>query len=211
MYVSTRPRVVALVEELSEEEAARPVPGTPRWSIKDLVCHLTGLVGDFATGNLDGAGSEAWTARHVEERKDKSLREVLAEWSEKAPAFEEAMPGLGARSRAPAFDIVVHEHDIRGALQISNPGDAGTVDAVLQAVIGGLGHRFTADEVPALRIEAGSSEWVVGPGEPAATVRTEPFELFRALFGRRSAAQVRAWKWDGDPTPYLAHLNVFGP
>ena len=30
---------------------------------------------------------------------------------------------------------------------------------------------------------------------PTAEVRTSTYELFRALFGRRSAAQIEAWAW----------------
>ena len=37
------------------------------------------------------------------------------------------------------------------------------------------------------------------------------WELFRTLFGRRSAGQVLAYAWAGDPSPYLPLLNVFGP
>ena len=53
----------------------------------------------------------------------------------------------------------------------------------------------------ALRLVSGNQEWVIGPGEPAATATVDSdFELLRALIGRRSITQV-GWKWDGD----LAH------
>ena len=44
-----------------------------------------------------------------------------------------------------------------------------------------------------------------------ATVSTTEFELFRALAGRRSRAQVEGYDWTGDRTPYLDVLCVFGP
>jgi hypothetical protein len=49
---------------------------------------------------------------------------------------------------------------------------------------------------------------VVGDGVPQATVTAPPFELFRALSGRRSLDQIRDFSWDGDPEPYL---GVFSP
>jgi hypothetical protein len=49
---------------------------------------------------------------------------------------------------------------------------------------------------------------VEGTGAPAATLAGDPFELFRALSGRRSLDQVRALAWDGDPEPYL---DLFAP
>ena len=36
-----------------------------------------------------------------------------------------------------------------------------------------------------------------------ATVTTTAHELFRALYGRRSRAQIEAWDWTNDPAPYL--------
>ena len=38
---------------------------------------------------------------------------------------------------------------------------------------------------------------------PAATIKIEPFELMRALTGRRSRDQIRAYDWSGDPEPYV--------
>ena len=66
-------------------------------------------------------------------------------------------------------------------------------------------------EVPRLRLVAGSQEWVVGPGEPAATL-TAPteFDLLRALIGRRGITQVASWKWEGDAGPYLGLLSPWG-
>jgi uncharacterized protein (TIGR03083 family) len=105
------------------------------------------------------------------------------------------------------FDVLVHEHDIRGALGLAGPSDEEMVDSVLQLTVDRLGERIPS----ALRIKAATTEWVVGPGEPAATVTTDSYELFRALFGRRSDAQVLAWDWEGDGKPYLDELSFFGP
>jgi hypothetical protein len=38
----------------------------------------------------------------------------------------------------------------------------------------------------------------------------EPFELVRAIAGRRSAAQLRALDWSVDPEPYVPIFG-FGP
>jgi hypothetical protein len=44
---------------------------------------------------------------------------------------------------------------------------------------------------------------------PAATVSAEAFELFRAISGRRSADQIRAMAWDGDPEPYVSTVSPY--
>ena len=48
------------------------------------------------------------------------------------------------------------------------------------------------------------------------TVTAPVFEIFRAVAGRRSRAQVAAFGWDGgtasfEPGPYLDTFCVFGP
>src|SRR6266540_3004199 len=71
-----------------------------------------------------------------------------------------------------------------------------------------LGQRLDQTGRPALLLRTGDREWVEGAGAPEAVLAAEPFELFRALSGRRSAAQVRALAWDGEPERYL---EVFAP
>jgi hypothetical protein len=55
----------------------------------------------------------------------------------------------------------------------------------------------------------GDREWVEGYGPPAAALAADPFELFRALSGRRSLDQVRTLARDGDPKPYLDVLSPY--
>lgn len=57
--------------------------------------------------------------------------------------------------------------------------------------------------LPTLRLSDGRREWVLGDGVPGAGLTADRFELFRAISGRRSAAQIRGYVWDGDPGPYL--------
>lgn len=206
-YLAARGRILDLLAAHPDREAV-PVPGTPGWTVHDVVAHLAGLVSDANAGRLEGAGSPPWTAAQIEARRDTALADVLAEWERELPPFVAAMqerPTL-----AFVFDVLVHEHDLRGALGLQGPGDPDAVDWSLQPLVGRLGSRLEKDGGPAVRIVSGDTEWTLGPGEPAATVEVPRFELFRAVFGRRSAAQVRGWPWDGDPTPYLEHLNVFG-
>jgi 2-polyprenyl-6-methoxyphenol hydroxylase-like FAD-dependent oxidoreductase len=129
-------------------------------------------------------------------------------------------PRLLDRAELASRLLVAPEPALRGYFrQASGPGwalvgDAGHFkhpatgqgigDAVEQAW-------FVADERgrPALRLRAGGRDWVEGAGPPAAVLEAAPFELFRALSGRRSAGQVRALAWDGDPEPYLDVLSPY--
>ncbi|MDQ1445296.1 MAG: hypothetical protein QOI20_1760 [Acidimicrobiaceae bacterium] len=53
-------------------------------------------------------------------------------------------------------------------------------------------------------------EPVTADVEPVGSLKIEPFELMRALTGRRSAAQIRAYDWSVDPEPYVPAFQ-FGP
>jgi hypothetical protein len=70
--------------------------------------------------------------------------------------------------------------------------------------------RVAHDQLPTLRIRAGTREWTIGDGEPAATVTADPFELARAASGRRSWDQVRAFEWEGNPEPFKPLFYPYG-
>jgi hypothetical protein len=81
----------------------------------------------------------------------------------------------------------------------------------LASAIYWLDMRLQARRLPALRLRTGDREWVVGDGIPQATVTAPPFDLLRALSGRRSLDQIRAFSWEGDPEPYLEVFSPFDP
>jgi hypothetical protein len=107
-------------------------------------------------------------------------------------------------------DLTVHEHDIRGALGAPGNRDSDGIAVAFEYYAHGLGTRLTQHGHPALRLIGDSDEKVAGDGEPGATMRATRFDLVRALCGRRSEAQVRAFDWTGDPTPYLGVMSAYG-
>jgi hypothetical protein len=122
----------------------------------------------------------------------------------------------GAAPGSTAFvvaDIAVHEHDIRSALGAGGARGSATVDDALQTGMLALDRRLRSHGLGALEVNGGESSWLLGarPGSgTGATVAAEPFELFRALFGRRSPAQVARFSWTGDSQPYIARFSAFG-
>ena len=64
-----------------------------------------------------------WTAKHVADRADHTLNEILAEWAESGPKLEEALRAIGDKgTERIVADQWSHEQDIRGAL--GKPGAA---------------------------------------------------------------------------------------
>jgi len=211
-YEETQGRVRALVGGLADGAGRTPVAACPGWSVHDVVSHLAGVAADMTSGRLEGAGGPAWTAAQVEERRDRTLAEVVEEWDAGTAALLALMvDGPPARSAVLVADAVTHEHDLRAALGAPGERDSAAVDVARQVGIEGLDRRLRAAELAALRVVAGDTEWLLGVGEPAATLRSDPFSLFRVLFGRRSRAQMAALDWGGDPGPYLEHLSLFPP
>lgn len=201
LYAGTRGRITELVQGLSPEELEATVPATPAWRVRDVVAHLSGNLDDILSGNLDGVATDPWTAAQVEKRRGRSVDEMLAEWSENGPKVEAVLNDFGSAGVQLLMDSVTHEHDLRGAVQQPGARDSDGVDMSLQWLVDGLGQRIPSG----LRIIAGDQEWVIGPGEHAATVTApDEFELLRSLIGRRSVAQVCDWKWEGDSSSYVA-------
>jgi uncharacterized protein (TIGR03083 family) len=200
-----------VAEVVTAGDCERPVAACPGWTVHDVVAHLAGLCQDWVEGrDKFGYASDEWTADQVARFADRSCGEILEAWSAATGPFCELREGMsGLPPGRWAFgDGVIHEADLRAAL------DAGRVpDADVTRQVGMLSGRWSFEvlgpaALPAIEFRApGAGAWVLGPpaGRPvAARIDVEPYELFRALAGRRSAAQVRAWDWSIDPEPFVA-------
>lgn len=196
MYIEAKERIDAMVRAAPAESLARRVPGTPEWTVRDVVAHLAGAASDVAAGNIAGAGTDPWTARQVEERRGRSLDDLLAEWDAGAATMAGLLDQVPQAARALA-DIVTHEQDIAGALGVQSGRGSASYDAALQLFLGSVDERLLGAG-RGLCIRTPADEWVLGPGEPVATASTEVHELFRAVAGRRSLDQIRRWSWEGD-------------
>ncbi|MBI2169856.1 MAG: maleylpyruvate isomerase family mycothiol-dependent enzyme [Actinobacteria bacterium] len=212
MYAETRERVAELLTGAAEGAADAPVPTCPAWTVHDVLAQVVGVCADILAGRLDGVATDPWTQAQVDARKGTTIAELLAEWAETAPqveAFADQFPGRAADQWM--FDTVTHEHDIRTALAAPGARDSRGLRLGLDFLIAeGFHASVTARGLPAIEVRAGDDAWVVGGPNPAATLTASPFEVCRALSGRRSVHQVRAYEWTGDPDLYLPALT-FGP
>src|SRR4051794_9033713 len=170
LYEDTRQRVVDLVREttlLDFFAAATPLPACPGWRVRDVIAHLSGLATDIASGNLDGAATDAWTAAQVDARRDLSVEDLLAESDDVRPqlaSFLDDFPGrYGAQVVA---DITVHEHDIRGALQRPGARDSASIAHCVDFLLDTWASPAArALRLPALHIHTGRRSAVIGEGD----------------------------------------------
>lgn len=200
-YRELRKGLTELVGGLDHEQLETLAPATPEWRVRDLVAHLAGVAADVVAGNLDGVTTDAWTARQVDERRDWPLERVLVQWEERGTALEAMLPGVPEFAAQQLLaDGATHEQDIRGAL-----GTPGGRDADALAI--GFAFMTRGVSTP-LRFETDAGLFTTGAaGEPVATVRADRFELFRAMTGRRTLDQIRAYEWAGDVEPEVLVLQ----
>ena len=193
LYGAARQRITAIVTA-PDVDVETVVPSTPAWRVRDVVAHLAGISTDAMTGNMEGAPGEVWTAAQVERGRDRPLSDVLDDWVAYGEKFEEFLSSpAGSAATAAVVDAYTHEADIRHALGLpfEVPSD------FLSWATGHLDERFHTA--------------VAEAGLPPVSVRAADAELFRARLGRRTAAQVCAYEWSADPTPYLDSFFIFGP
>jgi uncharacterized protein (TIGR03083 family) len=212
VYGACRERVGELVRHLDDAQLATAVPATPAWSVHDVVAHLVGITADVNAGNLDGIGSDPWTAAQVGARADTPIAVLLDEWSTAAPQFEAGLTAIGGLLAAGAVaDIWNHEQDIRGALGVEGGRDPEAEKLAIEGYAALRAGTLDAAGLAPLRLRAGVDEYTTGEGEPGATVTTEPFEIARLLCIRRTADEARAYRWEGDAEPYVVALTADGP
>jgi uncharacterized protein (TIGR03083 family) len=208
LYREARERIITMAGQLDAEQLDTAVPACPRWTVRQLLAHLAGGTADVVNGNLAGAPGDEWTAAQVNARAGRSVAELTAEWAENGPRWEEIARRAEHPSyliRNPYLDTGVHEADLRGALGLGRP-PADIVLALIDSALPRVAEDF--DDLGLVTVITPDREYRLGSGEAQATVRVDTYELSRAVFGRRSRAQIEAWDWTGSPGPFADRLPV---
>lgn len=212
-YLDVVDRLTALAASADDTQLQAMVPACPDWTVTQTLSHLAGLAEDWVAGNLDDYASDAWAQAQADRYADRSIGELLEAWRVAADRFHTITTSpLGATPARWAFgDAACHEADLRPILAPGThlPDDAAALGA--QAAVSRWRQQIGEAGLAPLDVVATDLRtWAVGDpearaaaNEPIPTVTTTALELFRALFGRRSRAQMAAWDWTTDPTPYL--------
>jgi uncharacterized protein (TIGR03083 family) len=210
VYLDTYRRFSALATELTAEELALPVRACPGWSAKDTIGHVTGVAVGLVDGEAGVAGSDS-TARQVEERRSRSISEVVAEWAGVVEELASMLRAVGSGLTAVGIDLWTHEQDVRNS--VGHPGgrDAPGMALTLKAAVSADQKIRAAGLAPMLLI-TGDKTWYLGEGarEGAEVVLDlDPYEAARMMLGRRTYEEMAAYPWTGDPAPYLPLLHQF--
>jgi uncharacterized protein (TIGR03083 family) len=210
-YGALRKRVADLVRDAGDEQIERHAPAAPDWRVRDIVAHLSGVTADINAGNLDGVASDAWTARQVDARRDWSIDRLLDEWDTEAAKVEAVMPTLPELALGQmTMDAATHEQDIRGGLDRPGERDCDAIEIGFDWGVAMLASMCDqADTTMLIQTDAGTA--MLGSGARQVGLRVDRYELFRTMTGRRSAEQICAFGWDGEPAPELLVFPIFTP
>jgi uncharacterized protein (TIGR03083 family) len=202
-------RVIDLVADLPAERAALRVPACPDWTVRDLLSHMVGLGADVVAGDEPDDHNAEWTSRQVQVRRDRDVPALVAEWQAVA---EPLRAWMRANTVRPLNDVLIHEQDLRGALEVPGGQDAEGWAAIRERFTGRLAGRV-GDLPPIALVGDDGWAWVSRDAvDDAAVVLQAPtFDLTRALVTRRSAAQLKGWTVRGDVGPYLDAFAMLGP
>ena len=208
LYRDARERIIAVARELSAEQLAANVPACPRWTVRDLLAHLAGGTADVVNNNLAGAPGEEWTQAQITARAQRDLAELLDEWDELGPRWEE----IARRAEHPSFivrnpflDTGVHEADLYGALGLPRQPEV-MYRAIAASVTPRVGEDFAGLGV--FTVITPDGEYRLGAGDTEASVRIDTYSLSRALFGRRSRTQIESWDWTGSPGEFPERISM---
>ena len=210
IYREARTRISGLAATLSDEQLQAPVPATPRWTMHELLAHLVGCAADAASGRVDGAPGDQWTARHVEERRRHSIGELLEEWDRIGPVAESTLTDAQIFGPNMAADAICHEADLHEALGLPRV-DRVHWQPFLEVMMLFLGKQLRHNATLLIRDEEGQ-QWSCGSGESTTLLRADGYELLRATHSRRSQRQIAAWNWTPAPAEQMIErFGFFGP
>lgn len=213
-YRNARASLADLLDGLSADEEATHVPATPGWTVRNLVAHMAGFAIEPATGNLPTEPVQDWMEAVVAKHAETPVTALLSGWEEHAPMIESLFEPMYDTVSGLVHDTVCHEHDIRSALGRPGNRSGPTLRVAVEQCVNRF--RSTLGETGvggAVMLRAGAEEWACGEGPGALTLdlddRTDgQYELYRLLSTRRTADQMRALPWQGDPEPFLAAIAV---
>jgi uncharacterized protein (TIGR03083 family) len=122
------------------------------------------------------------------------------------------LSGLKVRG-LPPLEIVAGDHRWVGGAAGAGAGAGGVAGAGAGVAAGaaadGAGLAEAINQA-AGQVLTGEAEPFRSDAEPQGTLKATPFDLMRALTGRRSRDQIKALDWSVDPKPYLPAFQ-FGP
>jgi uncharacterized protein (TIGR03083 family) len=202
-YPAVRHGIRALLRE-RPGAGGRAVPACPEWTVADLLGHLAGI-GERVLERFGGRPA-------APVGPSSAVPELLDRWDDIGERLDPLLAEAGGRGgEIMVMDAFTHELDLRAALGAPPPEGHAAWAPSFEVLVRGFSRSIAERGLPAVRLRATAGrEWTAGEGPVAATVTAPAYDLYRALAGRRSAAQLTALDWTAAPEPWLPAFS-WGP
>jgi uncharacterized protein (TIGR03083 family) len=207
-WTNAQRRVVELIESLTAADTERVVPACPDWTVTQLLAHIVGLNADVLAGDEPDDHNSAWTQRQVDARAGRDPADLVTEWLTLTEPMQDWMRERGFR---PLNDVVIHEHDLRGAVGRPGARDTDGLATVRNVMAERFATRVRGARLPPVQLRSPTWIFSTGDGEPGLELSAPTFDLTRALMTRRTADQLRQWTADGEVELYLPMFAGLGP
>lgn len=205
-YRATKSRIVGLFDTVSDDGWSRTVPACPDWTVHDLLAHMVGIPSELGAGRYPTGDLAEWLAALVESRRDAPVDDLFEEWTAAVDVGEPMYTPNGLL----LVDLVVHEHDLRRAVDQPGARDSAQVVRVLPLILGSLADPLRAHGLGSIEVNDGSATWRSHEERAGWTVEASAWEATRLLESRRTADELRARCGPG-VEPYLEVLRAHLP
>lgn len=202
-YDATRARMLELARSVGPDALEVTVPACPDWTARHLLAHCVSMPAAIGAGDLPSGDLDAWISAICAARADRTVDELAAEWSSVDDTIRSMVTGGGA---VLFDDLVVHEHDLRGAL--GRP-DHGALDASVSVPrsLASCVTELEARGLGAIEVCSDAGSWRSHDAPVGWVLEVTPWEAVRVLYSRRTAEEVRALGGSDDLEPYIALLD----
>ncbi len=204
LYTAAIARIGDVLRSNGGEGDGVTVPACPDWDVADLLAHLAGTASALLARDYPGDDVQGWVDGHVADRTGRSALENWAEWDGVGADYAALLDKNEGAWGSLLYDAIVHEDDLRGALDQPPARDDAALDYALDRLLSNLDASATAAEIGSLEIVSDGGTWTIGAGMPTLTLRcADRWEVLRALGARRSEARLRAMDFSADPTAWI--------
>lgn len=205
LYTGAIERIGGVLREADGSGDAATVPSCPDWDVADLLAHLAGTSAALLARDYPGDSVQAWVDGHVADRAGRSALDNWAEWDAVGADYAALLDKNEGAWGSLLYDAIVHEDDLRGALDLEPARDPEALAYALDRLLSNIDERARGEGIGSLRIESADQRWTIGDGAPELTLSCDDrWELLRALGARRSESRLRALTFSADPTPWIA-------
>ena len=196
LYIGVVDRIDELVANGLPLDAR--VRACPDWTVQQLLGHLTGIAQDWVTGRFEGYATDAWTNEQVDRHAGRSWNELRRSWRAALDALPSAAPHpqLGAPWRWLFGDALCHEADLRETTDDLGRPPSDAVLVGLGQMMGRWRQTLQAREDGLVVSATGVRRWEIGQvGAQPAHLESDPYELWRAVSGRRAIEEISQYDW----------------